>query len=98
MRHKIWAILAGAFFVEAVAGGILLHQGLLAQAAARRMILIGLAGWLVFCVVGVWYMGKHPPLVCPHCGRGINQRSLRRNGETAACPHCGAALRSQDLK
>lgn len=106
MRHKIWAILAGVFFVVAVAGGVLLHQGLLAQAAGRRMVLIGLAGWLIFCAGGLWYMGKHPPLVCPHCGKAVGDRRLRtprggtlvRSGETFVCPHCGAMLRSCDLK
>lgn len=106
MRRKIWAILAGAFFVEAVLGGILLHQGLLTQAAGRRMILIGLAGWLIFCVGGIWYIGRHPLLVCPHCGKAVGGPGRRtpqggplvRGGETFACPHCGVMLRSCDLK
>lgn len=97
MKQKIWSILAGLFFVEAVLGGILLEQGVLAQEAGRRMIVIGLAGWLIFCIAGIWYIGKHPAHVCPHCGRSINSRNLRRNGETAACPHCGALLYSGDL-
>lgn len=104
MRHKIWAILAGVFLVVAVAGGVLLHQGLLTQATARGVIVAGLAGWLIFCVGGVWYMGKHPPLVCPRCGRMVSGRGRRTpqggapDREVLVCPHCGAALRSQDLK
>lgn len=97
MKHKLWVTLAMLFFVEMSLGGILLDQGLLSQAAGRRMIVIGLAGWPIFCIAGIWYMGKRPAHVCPHCGKSISSRNLRRNGETAACPHCGALLHSGDL-
>lgn len=59
MKQKIWPVLVGLFFLEAVLGGTLLHQGMVTLVVGRRMILLGLAAGAVTCIAGIWYMGKH---------------------------------------